>query len=314
MFDKTARTNGIYWINLLVTILLFPILLWVSVIRWLFDRNPETEVKGEVAVITGGAQGLGRKLAIEFARRGCHIAVVDILEEKAQETAEYLKKTFKIKSKAYRVDITNHQKLVEFHSQVTRDFGDITIVVNNAGIVYFSDSAPRDFDEIQKIITVNFTSQVWINQLFLPRMKVLNRGHIMSISSLGALFNTAQLQIYGPAKSAVRAYMSSLRMDLNEYSGINVTTIMPTYMTTHQPTEQIVNSNGLGKFLPVLDGDYVAQEAVKALLQGVDEMTLPRQCIYGFKLQEFLSAWMRDKILLFLHPKIDLNAQQSKSK
>ncbi|XP_005183041.1 17-beta-hydroxysteroid dehydrogenase 13 [Musca domestica] len=310
MLDQNIRSNVIYWMNLLVTILLFPILLWVSVIRWLFVRNPEATVRGEVAVVTGGAQGLGRRLATELARRGCHIAVVDILEHKAQETAEYLKKTFKIKSKAYKVDITDHQKLVEFHAQVTKDFGDITLLINNAGIVYFSDSTPRDFEEIQKIITVNFTSQVWINQLFLPRMKALNRGFIMSVSSLSGLFNTAQLQIYGPAKGAVRSYMASLRMDLNQYSGINVTTIMPTYMTTHQPTEQIVNSSGLGKLAPVLDGDFVAKEAVDAMLQGVDELTLPRQCIVGFKLQEFLSAWMRDKIMLFLHPKIDLNSQK----
>ncbi|XP_073818323.1 epidermal retinol dehydrogenase 2 [Musca autumnalis] len=314
MIDKNFWTNCIYWLHLIVTLLAFPILLWISFIRWLLVRNTEANIKGEVAVVTGGAQGLGRKLATELAQRGCHIAIVDILEDKAQETCEFLKKTYKIRSKAYKVDITNHQKLVEFHAQVTKDFGDITIIINNAGIVYFSDSEPRDFEEIQKVITVNFTSQVWLNQLFVPRMKILNRGHILCVSSLSALMQVAQLQIYGPTKAAVRAYMSSLRMDLDEYSGITVTTLMPTYMTTHKPTENIVSTNGIDKLAPILDGDFVAKEAVAALLQGVDELTVPRQCILGHKLQEFLSAWLREKMLMFLHPKIDLNDQRKKLK
>lgn len=186
----------------------------------------------------------------------------------------------------FQVDVTSHHQLVQFHSQVTQDFGDVTILVNNAGIIYFSDSSSQDFEQVQRVAQVNFVSHVWLNQLFLPHMKNLNRGFIMAVSSLSSLFGSPELQVYAATKSAVKMYMSSLRVDLKRLKyRINLTTIMPTYMNTQQNVEEIIRSNGQDKLTPFLDGEVVAREAVESMLTGIEELTLPRVCGYLYKLQ-----------------------------
>ncbi|XP_075163182.1 17-beta-hydroxysteroid dehydrogenase 13 [Haematobia irritans] len=305
-----------YSSHLLCSIILFPLFLIITVIGELFFQRNETNIHGEVAVVTGGAQGLGRQLAIELAKRGCDIAVVDILEDKAKDTAKYLNEVFNVKAKSYKVDISNYHQLVDFHSQVVRDFDDITIVVNNAGLIRFTDSSsPMTFGEIQMLVNVNFTSHLWINQLFLPRMKQLKRGHIMAVSSLSALFPTPIVQHYGSTKSAIRSYMASLRADLgSENYGIQITTIMPTYLTTHEATKNFLTTCGLSEKAPLLDGAYVAGQAVSGMLRGLDEMALPQACSIIYKLLELLPTWMRDRLFRLIQPKIDVKSFQYNSK
>uniref|UniRef100_A0A1I8PZP2 Uncharacterized protein n=1 Tax=Stomoxys calcitrans TaxID=35570 RepID=A0A1I8PZP2_STOCA len=307
MAINNFRTACIYYMQFILLLFLYPIFLIAIVIRELCNRPQETQIKGEVAIITGAARGLGRQIAIELSKRGCHIAVVDILENAAEETATYLKESFNVKSKAYKVDISDHHQLLKFHREVVQDFGDVTILVHNAALLRLSDSNPQDCEQIQNMITINFTSQLWLNQLFLPRMKSLNRGHIMAISSCAALFPSAYGQIYGPTKSAVRAYMASLRADLQ--SGrykIKLTTIMPTFLNTNQYTNDFLRISGYDKLMPQLDGTMVAQQSVEAMLKGLEEITLPRTLSLVYKLQEFLPTWLRSGLSGHILPKLNL--------
>uniref|UniRef100_A0A1I8QCM3 Uncharacterized protein n=1 Tax=Stomoxys calcitrans TaxID=35570 RepID=A0A1I8QCM3_STOCA len=277
------------------------------VVRKVFERPKESPIKGEVAIVTGAARGLGRQIAIELAKRGCHIAVVDILGDATEETATYIKNAYDVNCKAYGVDISDYNQLSKFHQQVVHDFGDVTILVNNAAILRISDSNPVNWKEIQKIITINFTSQLWFNQLFLPRMKSLKRGHIMAISSTAALFPAPFGQIYGPTKSAIRAYMASLRADLHGGGyPITVTTIMPTFLNTSQYGRDFTSKSGYDNFMPSLDGAMVAQQSVEAMLKGLEEITLPRILNLVYKLQEFLPTWLRGALNAPFMPKINV--------
>uniref|UniRef100_A0A1I8PNX0 Uncharacterized protein n=1 Tax=Stomoxys calcitrans TaxID=35570 RepID=A0A1I8PNX0_STOCA len=307
MGDNTAQVPMTYYVALILTLMLSPIMALIVGIRELFHRSKEHDIKGEVAVITGAARGLGREIAIALAKRGCHIAVLDILEDASKETAKYLSEAFKIKAKPYKVDVSNHDELIDFHRSVIQDFGDVTILINNAGLLSLADSNPLDFEEIQKIITVNFTSHLWMNQLFLPRMKELNRGHIMAISSLSALVTAPFVQIYAPTKSAVTAYMASLRADMKSGKyGIKVTTIMPTFLNTNQQVNEFISFTGYDKWMPPIDGAGVAQQAVQAMLQGLEEITLPRIASFIFKLHGLYPTWLRDGIQGLLGAKVQV--------
>ncbi|XP_059218607.1 17-beta-hydroxysteroid dehydrogenase 13 [Stomoxys calcitrans] len=302
--------NGVpllYYMHFIATLLLSPIFWVIIVIRELFHRPKATQVQGEVAVITGAARGLGREYAIELAKRGCHIAVVDILEDAAKDTANFLSESFNVKAKAYKVDISDYQQLNEFHSNVVQDFGDVTILINNAAILAISDSNPMDCKEIQKRITVNFTAQLWMNQLFLPRMKELNHGHIMAISSIAALITSPYGQIYGSCKSAVRAYMACLRTELKlaKYN-IKVLTVMPTFLNTNHQVLHLVKLYGFDWVLPTIDGDVVAKQAVEAMLHGLGEITLPRIISLFYKLMELWPTWLRDFVLAVMSPKVNV--------
>uniref|UniRef100_A0A1I8PXN1 Uncharacterized protein n=1 Tax=Stomoxys calcitrans TaxID=35570 RepID=A0A1I8PXN1_STOCA len=302
--------NGVpllYYMHFIATLLLSPIFWVIIVIRELFHRPKATQVQGEVAVITGAARGLGREYAIELAKRGCHIAVVDILEDAAKDTANFLSESFNVKAKAYKVDISDYQQLVEFHSKVVHDFGDVTILINNAALLRPSNSNPLDYEEIQKIFTINITSQVWLNQLFLPRMKALNHGHIMATSSLAAVVVSPFTQIYGATKVAVRMYMASLRTEMKQGKyKITVTTIMPTFLNTSKYALDFGVLSGTECVAPPIDGKLVAQQSVEAMLQGREEITFPRITSLTCKLQELWPTWLRDALFGLLYPKIDM--------
>uniref|UniRef100_A0A1I8Q4Z8 Uncharacterized protein n=1 Tax=Stomoxys calcitrans TaxID=35570 RepID=A0A1I8Q4Z8_STOCA len=305
-----------YYLHFLAALLLFPWFLITSIINALVCGRKEDQIQGRLAVITGAAQGLGRQIALELAKRGCHIAVVDTLQKAAENTAKYLRDTHNIQAKAYLVDITDYHQLLAFRSEVLNDFGvDVTILINNATIFRISDSNPVRHEEIQNMVTLNFTSHLWMNQLFLTRMKELNRGHIMAISSLSALFPADYLQIYAPTKSAIRAYMASLRAHLKcENYKIRVTTIMPTFLNSRQYEKDFVDLSGYESITPCLDSTVAAEQAVKALLQGLEEISLPRVASLTYKLLEFGTTWQRDWFVRCLSPKFHADELHEKLK
>uniref|UniRef100_A0A1I8PU11 Uncharacterized protein n=1 Tax=Stomoxys calcitrans TaxID=35570 RepID=A0A1I8PU11_STOCA len=307
MANNNIQVPLTYYFHTIATLVLTPIFWVIIVIRELLHRPQNPTIKGEVAVITGGARGLGRELAIELAKRGCHIAVLDILEDEAKDTAKFLSESYNVKAKAYKVDISDYEQLNEFHSNVVQDFGDVTILINNAAMLAISDSTPMDCKEIQKRITVNFTAQLWMNQLFLPRMKELNHGHIMAISALAALITSPYGQIYGSSKSAVRAYMACLRTELKlaKYN-IRVLTVMPTFLNTNHQVLHFVRLYGFDWVLPTIDGDVIAKQAVEAMLHGLEEITLPRIASLACKLMELWPTWLRDFVLGVMSPKVNV--------
>lgn len=100
---SNLQTCFVYSLHFVANLLLYPVLVCIAGIQALLPRRQEANIRGDTAVVTGAAQGLGRKLATELAKRGCNIAIVDILEDKAKETANFLSETYKIKAKAYKV-------------------------------------------------------------------------------------------------------------------------------------------------------------------------------------------------------------------
>lgn len=104
---SNLQTCFVYSLHFVANLLLYPVLVCIAGIQALLPRRQEANIRGDTAVVTGAAQGLGRKLAIELAKRGCNIAIVDIVEDKAKETANFLSETYKIKAKAYKVQNTN---------------------------------------------------------------------------------------------------------------------------------------------------------------------------------------------------------------
>ena len=80
--------------------------------------------------------------------------------------------------------MSNFEEVKDLQIQVSHDLGDVTVLVNNAGILCFSDYFNPKPEEIQNMINVNMTSHFWTNQVFLPKMKQLKRGYILAISSI----------------------------------------------------------------------------------------------------------------------------------
>ena len=168
---------------------------------------------GRVAAITGAASGMGRALALELARRGCHLALSDIDDAGLAETARMASCDGVTLTRA-RVDTADRDAVYAWAGQVVNEHGRVNLLFNNAGVSLsapLADVTQADFDWIMGI---NFWGVVWGTQAFLPHLTASGEGHIVNTSSLFGLMSAPLNGSYNASKFAVRGYTEALRMEL----------------------------------------------------------------------------------------------------
>jgi len=185
------------------------------------------DFKGKVAAITGAASGMGRALALELARRGCHLALSDVNEAGLAETAQGAGR-FGVRVTAARVDVADRAAMHDWADRVAADHGKVNLIFNNAGVALatFLDSVtPEDF---QWIMGINFWGVVWGTQAFLPHLKRAGEGHVVNVSSLFGLLSVPTNGTYNASKFAVRGFTEALRQELDmERCGVSATCVHP---------------------------------------------------------------------------------------
>ncbi|XP_037820339.1 uncharacterized oxidoreductase SERP2049-like [Lucilia sericata] len=309
MFKKMLYFEIYYSIQLIGLILLYPILILITVVNKIIkiiktNGFGSRNIRGQVAVVTGGARGLGRDIAKELAARGCHIAIVDIKENLALETAQYLTETFDIKSKAYKVDVSDYGQLELLRVSITADLGTPTIIINNAAVLVGSSLTNLSPHEVKQMIEVNFTAVYYILQIFLPKLKELNQGYIVNICSLSALITSPLFNVYGATKAAIRSLSQALRTELIlDRKNITVTTVMPTFLSTNKTVETIHNLTGLRHVLPTMEGEVCSKYAINGMLNGSREITVPCVMLYMYKLLEILPVHVKELFSAFFAAK-----------
>lgn len=116
------------------------------------------------------------------------------------------------------VDVTNREKVLETANKVLSDVGDVTILVNNAGIMPQHEMLKHTEKEIRMVFEINTIAHCWMFQAFLPRMIEKNRGHIVALSSIAGIVGFKNLVPYCGSKFAVRGMMEALFEELRLYS------------------------------------------------------------------------------------------------
>ncbi len=185
-------------------------------------------LEGKVAIITGGASGIGRGIAVKFAGEGGAVVVADIAEAEGKKTVAEISKTGR-GGIFVRCDVTNRRQVQEMVSQTINKFGHIDILVNNAGGV--PGAGPGSITDIteeawDKIVDLNLKGQFLCCQAVIPHMKERKYGKIINISSLGALHPPASIVHYHAAKGGVLSLTSNLAFELARFN-INVNAILP---------------------------------------------------------------------------------------
>lgn len=131
-------------------------------------KPPECDkISNQLALVTGGGNGLGRALCFRLAREGCNIAIVDIDIKSATNTAHEIEEAFKVQCKAFQCDISNFSVISKLKTEIENQMGSVDILVNNAGLLYMSNFIKSEVGDIQKVVDVNLTAQFWVrNFLF----------------------------------------------------------------------------------------------------------------------------------------------------
>jgi NAD(P)-dependent dehydrogenase (short-subunit alcohol dehydrogenase family) len=187
----------------------------------------------KVAIVTGGARGLGEAYCRRLAQEGARVAVADILEKEAGEVVKKIKAAGG-QAIAVKVDVTSEEETKRMAEATVKVFGRIDILVNNAGFYHgmsrrpFYEISPAEWD---KMMAVSAKGTWLCTRAVFPHMKELGKGKIINVASEACFAPTKGLIHYTAAKSAVIGISRVLAGELGQY-GICVNVIAPGVIDT----------------------------------------------------------------------------------
>jgi 2-hydroxycyclohexanecarboxyl-CoA dehydrogenase len=185
---------------------------------------------GKIAIVTGGASGIGLATSQRFARGGIAVAVWDINEEAALRAAAEITKSGG-RAIACRVDVSKRAEIDAGLSRVHAELGHVKILVNNAGITGFTPFLEITEEHWDRIMTVNLKSMFLVTQAVLPDMLAAHWGRIINVSSSSAQTGAVRMVHYASSKGGVIAFTKALAV---EYAaqGITVNNVPPGFVDT----------------------------------------------------------------------------------
>lgn len=183
---------------------------------------------GKVAVITGAGSGIGRSLALELATRGAELALSDTDEVGLLETAGQCAARNAREVRTEKLDVSDREAMAAYAGAVAAELGRVNVVFNNAGVALHGDFEETSYDELERIMNVNFWGVVHGSKEFLPHLIASGDGHLVNISSLFGLMGMPGQTAYNASKFAVRGFTEALRMEmLAARHPVQVTTVHP---------------------------------------------------------------------------------------
>ncbi len=180
----------------------------------------------KVAIITGGAKGMGRGMALKFAEEGCAVAIADIAIKEAEEAVAEIKKKGG-QGLAIKCDVTSIKQVGDAVDNVVKTYGTVDILINNAGaIAPHTPVEDLTEDAWDKVMALNLKSDFLFCKFVVPVLKKKRYGKIINISSIGAVLPPAHEIHYNTAKAGVIGFTTDLANALAPFN-INVNCILP---------------------------------------------------------------------------------------
>lgn len=198
------------------------------------------ELTNKVAVVTGAGSGIGRALAQALAARGCRLALSDVNETGLKETAANCGSA---EVRTYVLDVADRDAIYAHAEQVVGDFGQVNLVINNAGVALSASVREMTDDDFRWIMDIDFWGVAHGTRAFLPHLIASGDGHVVNISSVFGLIGVPKQSAYNAAKFAVRGFTEALRQEMKlERQPVAVSCVHPGGIRTN-----IANSARMGK-------------------------------------------------------------------
>jgi NADP-dependent 3-hydroxy acid dehydrogenase YdfG len=245
-----------------------------------------TNFTNVVAVITGGASGIGLATARTLHSSGAHVVLADINSSgllQARDRISQHNPELQGQILPITTDVTNESQVLELMQQTITVFGRIDLVVTCAGIGRGGTIDTFSASDMQMMMNINFMGTYHCVQASLPIMRQQKSGHFVFLSSVAGKFGVPLLSGYCASKWAVRGFSSALRSELYG-TGIGITTVYPAWVDTPM-VKQEENSLNMTDIVVMLSPDQVASEILQAVTNDQRDLTLAPNPDIAFILQ-----------------------------
>lgn len=181
--------------------------------------------KDKVVLVTGAARGIGREIALSFAKEGAHLVVFDILDELFEVAKEI--ERLGVKVLACKGDASSKKDVEACIGRAIEVFGKIDVLVNNVGIYPFKPFLEMSEEEWDRVFNVNVKSAFYFTKAVLPLMVGNRYGRIINISSIaGAVVGFPGLTHYSASKAALAGFTKALSLEVAQFN-ITVNVVAP---------------------------------------------------------------------------------------
>lgn len=229
-------------------------------------------IRGQVALVTGGASGIGRLLALDFAERGAKVAVWDASEENLRSFAAEASAAG-LSVLTARCDVTDREAVYESARKLIAEAGPVDILVNNAGVVSGTSFLDTSDEKLVRTMDVNVNSNFWTAKAFLPSMLERDHGHLVTISSAAGLIGVTGLADYSASKFAAFGFHEAIRMELRRRkSAVATTVICPFFINTGMFAGV---KTRFPLLLPIMKSEKAARRIVRAILRKKKRLIMP---------------------------------------
>lgn len=254
------------------------------------------KVSEKVFVVTGGGNGIGREVVLQLLAKGASVAALDLSAEGLQETVT-LAKTDKLS--VHQVNISDLAQVTRAQDAIHAIHGQVDGVINVAGIIQpFVRVNDLNFEQIKKVMDVNFYGLLHVTKTFLPEMISKPESHIANVSSMGGFVPVPGQTIYGASKAAVKLLSEGLHSELQN-TNVGVTTIFPGAVSTGIALNSGIMSEAQMKEMAAKGGKerktVSAPDAAKQIIEGIEKKSFHVVIGQDAKTMYLLSRLMPEK-------------------
>ncbi len=244
--------------------------------------------EGRVAFVTGAVTGIGLGVAQAFADAGMRLALSWRNEDDKAATAKWFADKGYEEPLFIKLDVTDREGFAAAADKVVEHFGEVHVLVNNAGVSVFGPTDEASYDDFDWIMGVNFGGVVNGLVSFLPKIKASEgRRHVVNVASMAAFLPGPQAGIYTASKFAVRGLTESLRYNLAPH-GIGCSLCCPALTRTNAWTSAMKRPEGYGESGFPETSDEQLKQFGTAFEEGMDPYEVGAKILRGMSLQDGL--------------------------
>jgi hypothetical protein len=225
------------------------------------------ENKRRYALVTGASGGLGSAFALQAARRGWHLILVDLPGTGLAELGRRLSRAYRVDARSLEMDIADAQARERLCAWIRGNSIDLALLVNNAGTGSHAGFEDSPLDRLGGIVDVNIKATMSLTHMLLPELRKQAGAALINVASLAAFYPMPAMAVYAASKSFILNFTLALRAELRG-TGVSASALCPAGMITNRDTADQVKAQGFFGRITTWQPENVAAVAIRQALRG----------------------------------------------